>query len=98
MSYKEEFKKSYEAGRLNTRNEVENLRQGELSHDFARTLAKPVVYLSILLTIIAFFYCWLKFGFLLAVVIGIGAWFVSFFVLGIFMLLIASLLRLGKKK
>jgi len=97
MSYKEEFKKSYEEGRIDTRNEIQKLRAGEMTHDFSRTLVKPVVYISLLLTIAASFYGWFRFGFLLAILIAVGTWFASFFILGLIMLLIVAILKVGTK-
>lgn len=97
--YKDEFKKSYQQGRAATRNDIEHLHEtGELTHDLSYSMAKPVVYISLLVTIVAFFYGWLGYGFnfFLALLISMGAWFVSCILLALLMFGLVSIRRLGK--
>jgi hypothetical protein len=95
--YADEFRKSYNQGRQDTRREIESAKiGGGMSQEYSRRIAKLVMFLSLLIGLFAFLYSWIiyKINFFLALLISFGVWWAGIFILG---MLFALALRLARK-
>ena len=93
----DEFKKDYQQGREDTKEQLKSIRRGEgMTDDYSFKIAKPSCYLSIFLGIGSFFYVWLviKWNFFISLIVGfIGAWIF----LAILIFVVAGFFKLASK-
>ena len=95
---KDEFQQGYNEGRSETK---EILDGKEMSNDYSFKLARPIVYLSIAIGIILFFYLWLfaKINFFLSALFAFIAFSGSMFILGMSIgLLVLAIRKVRAKK
>jgi hypothetical protein len=84
-NFGDEFRKSYEQGRQDTRNESDRIRAvGDLSHDYSHRVACQTMFLSMRAGLLAGTYASLitHVSFIMAALVAFGAWCVSGLVLG----------------
>ncbi len=95
---KNQFQQGYTEGRNETR---EILDGKEMSSDYSFKLARPIVYLSVTIGIVSFFYFWIfeEINFLLSVLFAFITFSGSMFILGMSIgLLILAIRKTQAKK